>query len=588
MKKIKALSEKLSTGSMGEHIPLGADAENVDLANGKNVETAIAEINSKNNTQDSNISGLTNRMSTAESNISNLQEGFLGKPPTNHASSSLTYGGGTSSLYGHVKLTDAYTAATGTADSSIGASQKAVNSAYNALNTNIGTLSSLSTSTKTNLVAAINEVDSTANTAQSTATSAQGVANTANNTANANKTNIGTLSSLTTDAKTNLVGAINEVDAHANTAQSTADSAKSTATSAQSTATTANNTANTNKTNIGTLTSLTTDAKSNLVSAINEVDSHANSASSAASTAQSTATSAQSTATSAQSTATTANNTANTNKTNIGTLTSLTTDTKTNLVAAINEVDSHANTAQSTADSAKSTATTANNTANTANNTANTNKTNIGTLTGLTTDTKTSLVAAINEVDSHANSAQSTANTNKTNIGTLSSLKTSVKTNIVNAINNLYDNTIGKTLKSLNDVLLATQQGYYADALVIKELYNKFNVKIYQESQFNLQTFYTVNDFICIKQGNLVYINFSVTTKSGIILNPNNLYNFNSSGIPEELRPTKTCYLNTYACDGSWNNASQVTSFVTSDGIMQYSTPVTRAFYKTSGIWYVK
>ena len=588
MKKIKALSEKLSTGSMGEHIPLGADAENVDLANGKNVETAIAEINSKNNTQDSNISGLTNRMSTAESNISNLQEGFSGKPPTNHASSSLTYGGGTSSLYGHVKLTDAYTAATGTADSSIGASQKAVNSAYNALNTNIGTLSSLSTSTKTNLVAAINEVDSTANTAQSTATSAQGVANTANNTANANKTNIGTLSSLTTDAKTNLVGAINEVDAHANTAQSTADSAKSTATSAQSTATTANNTANTNKTNIGTLTSLTTDAKSNLVSAINEVDSHANSASSAASTAQSTATSAQSTAT-------TANNTANTNKTNIGTLTSLTTDTKTNLVAAINEVDSHANSAQSTADSAKSTATTANNTANTANNTANTNKTNIGTLTGLTTYTKTNLVAAINEVDSHANTANSTATTanstaktNKTNIGALSGLKTSVKTNIVNAINNLYDNTIGKTLKSLNDVLLATQQGYYADALVIKELYNKFNVKIYQESQFNLQTFYNVNDFICIKQGNLVYINFSVTKKSDTILNPNNLYNFNSRGIPEELRPTKTCYLNTYACDGSWNNASQVTSFVTSDGIMKYSTPVTREFYKTSGIWYVK
>ena len=38
---------------------------------------------------------------------------------------------------------------------------------------------------------------------------------------------IGTLSNLTTDAKTNLVGAINEVDAHADTAQSTANTANS-------------------------------------------------------------------------------------------------------------------------------------------------------------------------------------------------------------------------------------------------------------------------------------------------------------------------------------------------------------------------
>lgn len=59
-------------------------------------------------------------------------------------------------------------------------------------------------------------------------------------------TAIGTLSSLTTDAKTNLVSAINEVDSH-----------------------TDNNTSS-----IGTLTNLTTSAKNNLVSAINEVDSH--------------------------------------------------------------------------------------------------------------------------------------------------------------------------------------------------------------------------------------------------------------------------------------------------------------------------
>lgn len=134
----------------------------------------------------------------------------------------------------------------------------------------------------------------------------------------------------------------------------------------------------------------------------------------------------------------------------------------TNVEAAIKEVNTKVNTAQST---------------------ANTNKTNIGTLTSLDTDSKTNLVGAINEVDSHANSAQttansanSTANTNKTNIGTLSSLKTAIKTNIVNAINSLYDNTIGKTLKTLNEVKLATEEGYYADALVVKELNSNLTV----------------------------------------------------------------------------------------------------------------
>lgn len=57
------------------------------------------------------------------------------------------------------------------------------------------------------------------------ATAAAGSATTAN-------TAIGTLSNLTTDAKTNAVAAINEVDGHADTAQNTASSANSTATSA--------------------------------------------------------------------------------------------------------------------------------------------------------------------------------------------------------------------------------------------------------------------------------------------------------------------------------------------------------------------
>lgn len=50
--------------------------------------------------------------------------------------------------------------------------------------------------------------------------------------ADANATAIGTLSNLTTEAKTNLVSAINEVDTHADTAQNTANSAQTTANTA--------------------------------------------------------------------------------------------------------------------------------------------------------------------------------------------------------------------------------------------------------------------------------------------------------------------------------------------------------------------
>lgn len=57
---------------------------------------------------------------------------------------------------------------------------------------------------------------------------------------------------------------------------------------------------------------------------------------------------------------------ADANATNIGTLTNLTTDAKTNLVNAVNEVDDHADTAQNTANSANTLANTANSKAETA------------------------------------------------------------------------------------------------------------------------------------------------------------------------------------------------------------------------------
>lgn len=127
---------------------------------------------------------------------------------------------------------------------------------------NIGTLQELTTDAKDDLVKAINEVDAHAD---------------------ANKSEIGDLSNLTTDEKTTIVGAINEVDQHADE----------------------------NKAEIGNLSALTTDEKATLVGAINEVDNHADNATTLANNAVATANGAVATANEAKTTAQTAENNAN-------------------------------------------------------------------------------------------------------------------------------------------------------------------------------------------------------------------------------------------------------------------------------------
>ena len=127
---------------------------------------------------------------------------------------------------------------------------------------NIGTLQELTTDAKDDLVKAINEVDAHAD---------------------ANKSEIGDLSNLTTDEKTTIVGAINEVDAHSDA----------------------------NKTEIGNLSALTTDEKATLVGAINEVDNHADNATTLANNAVATANGAVATANEAKGIAQTAETNAN-------------------------------------------------------------------------------------------------------------------------------------------------------------------------------------------------------------------------------------------------------------------------------------
>lgn len=105
---------------------------------------------------------------------------------------------------------------------------------------------------------------------------------------------------------------------------------------------------------------------------------------------------------------------ADTNATAIGTLSNLTTTEKSNLVGAINEIDSDLGTLSTTV---------GNHTTAIADNTSD-----IGTLFNLTTSAKSNLVAAVNEVDGNCDS-------NTSAIGTLSSLTTSSKSNLVAAVN---------------------------------------------------------------------------------------------------------------------------------------------------------
>lgn len=64
------------------------------------------------------------------------------KAPISHASTATTYGLGTASNYGHVKLSDSYTSSGGAASAGVAASSKAVYDAYTVLNTKSQSVSS--------------------------------------------------------------------------------------------------------------------------------------------------------------------------------------------------------------------------------------------------------------------------------------------------------------------------------------------------------------------------------------------------------------------------------------------------------------
>lgn len=77
---------------------------------------------------------VVNNKATETEHYNTLTNAVNGKAPTNHASGNTTYGKGTDSLYGHLKISDNYNQSL-TADSGTAASGKAVHDAYTTLRT---------------------------------------------------------------------------------------------------------------------------------------------------------------------------------------------------------------------------------------------------------------------------------------------------------------------------------------------------------------------------------------------------------------------------------------------------------------------
>lgn len=104
------------------------DALSLAQTNKSNIASLTSRVTTVEGTADKNktdVASLNTRMGVAEGNISDLQKG---KAPTNHASTANTYGQGSPTNFGHLKVVDSGTAAasTGTA-----ASPKMVNDAVN-------------------------------------------------------------------------------------------------------------------------------------------------------------------------------------------------------------------------------------------------------------------------------------------------------------------------------------------------------------------------------------------------------------------------------------------------------------------------
>lgn len=113
----------------------------------------------------------------------------------------------------------------------------------------------------------------------------------------------------------------------------------------------------------------------------------------------------------------------------------------------------------------------------------------------------------------------------------------------------------------------------------------KIAVKSYKQADMHLQSFYNVSAFSAYKVGREVHFNVSLDPKSGTTLLANKLYAITSAAIATDLRPAVLTHIQCVGCGQSWENTCAVMAYVDTNGMIYFSTPATRAFYKFHGIW---
>lgn len=125
-------------------------------------------------------------------------------------------------------------------------------------------------------------------------------------------------------------------------------------------------------------------------------------------------------------------------------------------------------------------------------------------------------------------------------------------------------------------------------ATINKDLANtsdKIAVKSYKQADMHLQSFYNVSAFSAYKVGREVHFNVSLDPKSGTTLLANKLYAITSAAIATDLRPAVLTHIQCVGCGQNWENVCAVMAYVDVNGMICFSTPATRAFYKFHGIW---
>ncbi len=127
---------------------LGADEAGNLLNLINDIASNVSDLEERVEEAENNVLSTVTQVAENKTNIATNTSNIANKAPTSHASSTAsTYGAGTASKYGHVKLSNTYSSSVGAAADSLAASQSAVYNAYNTLNSGKAATSHASSST---------------------------------------------------------------------------------------------------------------------------------------------------------------------------------------------------------------------------------------------------------------------------------------------------------------------------------------------------------------------------------------------------------------------------------------------------------